>query len=171
MISRNVFLLTLIALPAFAQPPVSSPSAVTPPPVGRLVRAWRIDRYATPRYVRGPFVGLTPDSVIIQSTQRGIPIALPLDSVARFEFASGREGPGRNMLIGAGVGGAIGAAGGATFAFMVHALCEGDCPSLYRFPIASALAFAVPGAIAGSVVGGMFPGRHVWDEVPVPPRR
>lgn len=157
----------LAAAPAFAQRPLDAPAAL---PAHAIVRAWRVDPYATPRSTTGNLVTLTSDSVVIHSSRLGRAVRIPTDSVARLEFSTGRKDRGRNGLFGAAVGAAV----LATTAFIVsHHIpwpCDkGEINCSHRADhIVMATVFGAGGALAGAAVGVIFPGPRVWQPIPLP---
>ena len=152
---------------ALAQRP--EPEPVFIPPANAVVRAWQANRFASPRFYWGRLVSLTPDSVVIHSTQLGRPIALDLDSVARLEYSIGREPKTRNLLLGAGIGSVVGAP--LFVAALVLVQTAADSPTGvtagdYVF-VGTIGAFA--GAGAGTMIGAMVPARRMWQPIPVMP--
>jgi hypothetical protein len=126
---------------------------------------------ASPRFHWGRLVSLTPDSVVIQSTQLGRPIALGLDSVARLEYSIGREPKTRNLLLGAGIGGVVGAP--LFIAALMYAEALADSPTGVTagdYMLVGTIG-ALAGAGAGTMVGAMLPARRMWQPIPVMPSR
>lgn len=165
---RALVFLFLFGSGGSAQRPVAEP--VLMPPANAIVRAWQTNRLSTPRFYTGPLVSLTPDSVVLRSIQMGRPITLGLDSVVRLEYATGREPKTRNMLIGTGVGGVIGAP--LFIGVAALAAASADSPTgigTGDFVLVGTIG-ALVGAGAGALVGAMFPGRRTWEPISVPGR-
>ena len=166
-LGATALLTASMSRPAAAQQ--DSMTAAVGPAAGTLVRAWRANRYASPPFVTGNMMRLSPDSLVLHSRRRGTPVAMPRDSISRLEIFNGREGRARNMRIGAGVGGAIGLAGGALFGAVLESLCDVGCRygSRGNAVLGLALPAAAVGALTGAGIGALFPGRETWRQVPL----
>jgi hypothetical protein len=171
MITRFLVLLTCGAVgfaPATlpAQQASSVPAVVDSIAPGTHVRVWRKDRFATPRYVRGPLKAVTSDSLIVESRRTESRISLALDSVSRVEISTQRASRTGHVKVGAGLGAAAGAALGFGFGALLNGLCEdGVCRGDAR-PYTTALG-ALGGAALGAGIAAIFPGRMQWRDVPL----
>jgi hypothetical protein len=168
--ARRSFCFVLLALVAGTAPAQRVTAPVFSPPTNAVVRAWQANRLASPRSYWGRLVSIDSESVVIQSSQLGRPITLGLDSVARLEYSTVRESKTRNMLLGAGVGSVIGAP--LFIGAMVVLAGLSDSPNHLGagdFILVGAIG-GLAGAGAGSMIGAMFPGRRIWEPLPLRPR-
>ena len=109
----------------------------------------------------GTFYSADAESLLFVPDSGAGAIAVSLQDITSLEIGRGR--PRRTWwgaLGGAVVFGAIGAAMGA------HAVEGGDHPLDEVYPAGVAIAFAIPGAGLGALVGAFIRGDERWERVP-----
>ena len=141
-------------------------------PAHAIVRAWRMDPLASPRYAAGRLITLAADSVVIASPQLIRHVAIPRDSVARLEFSVRREDRARNGMLGAAVGAvALGTAG-----YLIGGAIPWPCDPPQSScngrgdQVVMATIFGAGGALIGAGIGTLFPGRRIWHPMSFPVR-
>lgn len=153
-------LLGLAAAPVYAQAPSLAPS---------LRQGARV-RVEAPGVVRNRFVGtllFPPADSLVLGSEGGPPITLRTSQLTSLEVSTGRsatEGGLRGLLIGAPVGGIL----GALFSRGGEVKCLDCAPS--STTVQDALIMGAVGGGAGFLMGALV-GREHWRRVPLTPDR
>ena len=154
---RRTMALTLALLAGIGAPPVRAQQSSLPPGTKIRVELRNGDRR------QGRVIRSTRDSLIADWAGGSTP-AFPVSDIVRFEAMTGRHRSVRSAaVVGAVVGGSLGAVGGALF----YEPCKSDCLFAPSNRAESAqvngIIYGVVGLIAGGAVG-LFP-RDRWQRV------
>ncbi|MFN2400224.1 MAG: hypothetical protein ABR543_16540 [Gemmatimonadaceae bacterium] len=113
----------------------------------------------------GTIASISADTLVIREGKDGALHTIPIDSVARLEMSRGRGMNGRNMVAGALLGFAVGAAIGVATASKGSSCDENSiCFEEDFAPMGGALVGGLGGALVGTLIGAAMAGER-WQTV------